>query len=1344
LLQLSPGLVQTGAGENGVLSNGGGAFTDISRNQVNNHNTNNNGIAVSGHSRINIIPPVSESVSDEPPSKRQKDAHSKVAIAGENRDQRDMYNYKSRAITFSVTPVPANENPIAWVLGAIDGVVQDLLSGIPDSDFVLFNIKNRNSPEKEIDISLRQRDQISPDIIFGEIEKVIQSNEKFGLDEITITRHHVANNKGGHVDKKKFALLDSNMYALHKRSCIRIINDGNDCLAHALVVAIARIESSKKAAILRESKNKRQEAADKLCRDANVDLSNGGGRLELEKIQEFLHGYKISVYADGEGRELFYIGTGTGEMGNINLHLENNHYNVITNTKAYFACRYYCEACYSRCDTLNHRCEKSCSRCKHNPICKDEQKIACGDCNRLFNGLQCFQNHKINAPNQKDTACDIQKACTICGTFYMVNGKNQRNHICNERFCQYCSKFVPPDHQCYIKTAEITDEKEYNNSIEKTQFIFYDLETKQTKFDEHTGYVHEANLCVIETACHLCMNEQDLNKECSKCGQRSHTFSGENCIGEFLDYMTTKHSTKNFKKIICVAHNGKSYDTVLVCKYIMTKRHCIPELICVGSKILCMSVAAGRVKFIDSVNFMQMKLKDLPKAFGLNSAIKKGCFPHLFNTDENQNYVGPLPDLKYFLLDTMSTKEKSEIELWHAEMVASNSIFDFQKEFIDYCKMDVTILRMACIEFMKTFQCMVNVQPFVEAITIAGACNLAYRRNFLPADTVGLIPKQGYRRVDTQSDIALQWLVWLEYSMQTEIQHAGRGREKILFGNVRVDGYLEKDGEKIVYEFHGCYFHGCEICMGNQEYTSHGSNSEIRTATLRRLQTESKMKKLKDAGYKVIQMWECTFRKQLESNIEMKEYVTTHPLIPKSKLQVRDAFFGGRTNAIKLHHKVEEGEKMLYYDVCSLYPFINKYKKYPVGHPKVYVGNECPKLENIEGFIHCKILPPKRLFHPVLPAKIQNKLMFVLCVTCAENLNNSECNHNDNQRMLLGTWVSDEVKKAVQMGYKIIEILEVWQYETLTFDPRTNQEGLLSSYINKFLKLKVEASGWPSCVDQTDENSKRLYIADFYARENVQLDYDKIAKNPGIRSVSKICLNCLWGFFGMKPNKTQTTIVSSSRALFDIISKAGVVVVNLVPVNDKKMIVFTKMTEESYMPNKKTNVAIAAYTTAQARLHLYTYLEILNKKVTYFDTDSLIFCVKDDDPEKPKTGVFLGDLTDELETYGKGSYIQEFVSGGPKNYAFSVKTPGSDTLKYSIKVKGMTINSSNDHVLCFNTLKRMVCNNDGPVDISYKHTIHRNKQFCIYTKQMDKKYQVVYTKRRIIEGTFDTVPYGYV
>jgi hypothetical protein len=48
-----------------------------------------------------------------------------------------------------------------------------------------------------------------------------------------------------------------------------------------------------------------------------------------------------------------------------------------------------------------------------------------------------------------------------------------------------------------------------------------------------------------------------------------------------------------------------------------------------------------------------------------------------------------------------------------------------------------------------------------------------------------------------------------------------------------------------------------------------------------------------------------------------------------------------------------------------------------------------------------------------------------------------------------------------------------------------------------------------------------------------------------------------------------------------------------------------------------------------------------------------------DEPPKLETGYYLGDLTDELEKFGSGSYIEEFVSGGPKNYAFPVFSPTS-------------------------------------------------------------------------------------
>jgi hypothetical protein len=60
-------------------------------------------------------------------------------------------------------------------------------------------------------------------------------------------------------------------------------------------------------------------------------------------------------------------------------------------------------------------------------------------------------------------------------------------------------------------------------------------------------------------------------------------------------------------------------------------------------------------------------------------------------------------------------------------------------------------------------------------------------------------------------------------------------------------------------------------------------------------------------------------------------------------------------------------------------------------------------------------------------------------------------------------------------------------------------------------------------------------------------------------------------------------------------------------------------------------------------------------------------------PQKLKRD-YVGDLTNELE-FGSGSYIEEFVSGGTQNYAFSVFSPS--TGKPTTKCKSTTFNYEN-------------------------------------------------------------------
>jgi len=54
-----------------------------------------------------------------------------------------------------------------------------------------------------------------------------------------------------------------------------------------------------------------------------------------------------------------------------------------------------------------------------------------------------------------------------------------------------------------------------------------------------------------------------------------------------------------------------------------------------------------------------------------------------------------------------------------------------------------------------------------------------------------------------------------------------------------------------------------------------------------------------------------------------------------------------------------------------------------------------------------------------------------------------------------------------------------------------------------------------------------------------------------------------------------------------------------------------------------------------------------------------------------------------LEEYGSGSFIDEFVSGDPKIYAFSVICPSTGKRTTKCKVKGVTFNYENLKVVNF-------------------------------------------------------------
>ena len=159
-----------------------------------------------------------------------------------------------------------------------------------------------------------------------------------------------------------------------------------------------------------------------------------------------------------------------------------------------------------------------------------------------------------------------------------------------------------------------------------------------------------------------------------------------------------------------------------------------------------------------------------------------------------------------------------------------------------------------------------------------------------------------------------------------------------------------------------------------------------------------------------------------------------------------------------------------------------------------------------------------------------------MCRSCAIEQNfEDECAHKTAaERALTGTWVMDEVRMAVEKGYKVLEIFEVYEYDVTQYDPQTGQGGLFVEYINNFLKLKTEASGYPSWV-RTPKDEDR-YIDAFYASEGIRLDKVMIRPNATKRGLAKLCLNSMWGKLTERNNRTKT---NGTHKTVQILGDAG-------------------------------------------------------------------------------------------------------------------------------------------------------------------------------------------------------------
>ena len=1059
----------------------------------------------------------------------------------------------------------------------------------------------------------------------------------------------------------------------------------------------------------------------------NAEVPEGPcGLEEVKKFQTYLSSltppFQLKVSCDQTCKPLY---TGPLKMDKdhiLYLLKSNHHYDGITTVKGFFVRSYWCDDCdraFNTDDPAHHSCQgRHCFACGCNP-CPDrfeKASIPCEQCHGLFFGPTCFQEHKSNG------RCEALHTCTTC--FARFN--TEKEHTCWHAKCPNCK--IEDDlrqHKCHIQPVEEEEE-----GGKPPLFVYADIEA-MTLPDRS----FKPNLLCYQT---------------SKPGSTVQTLKGEDCCKEFIKVLSklalvpAGKKKKRERPVTVLFHNLKGFDGVFILKELYQDSRRVINQACMGAKVL--TFKTGSITFKDSLCFLPFPLSAFPNTFGIeNEELKKGYFPHAFNTPENQAYVGSIPPKQYYDPEGMKTKDKETFEKWYDEQVNRGEMYVFEKELIEYCHSDVKLLKAGCEAFVAQFKQEADFNPFERCATIASACNLYWRRSIeegTDAAKIAVRPLRGWHGAQVnQSRAALEWLTFQESQLPKErgerIRHARNGGEKRVKtskGRKHVDGWDKKDNT--VFEFLGCLWHGCPKCYPHKRdlrpsIMPDRSPNEAHRATL------EKLRRLEER-YTVEKIWECEWRSLVCGNPEVKAFV--RGLKWMDPLQPRDAFFGGRMGAVALHHDASDsGEKIFYVDVTSLYPWVNKTCQYPLGHPDIIFNPTLEEFEEYFGLAKVTILPPPGLFHPVLPVRIGEKLTFPLCAACVKEeqkkpllKRSATCHHSREERMLVGTWCTPEIEEARKRGYELIEVHEVWNFEK-------GEGGLFAEYVDAWLKIKTEASGWPK--DCKTEWEKQDFIERFEEKEGIRLDYSKVEPNPGLKATAKLMLNSFWGKFGQRENLPQVQQCTNPDQLYKIIDDDTLEVQNIRFCTEDVIEVVYVNKEDSILPNNRTNVFIAAFTTCWARLKLYSYLHTLGEQVLYYDTDSVIYKWSAGLPKVP-TGDFLGDLKDELN----GDHIVEFVSGGPKNYAYHTAEK-----KTECKVRGFTLNVRGKETLNFNTMRRNILDvleGRKEVEIQQNNPTHFKRDTTLKDVSLvpqKKRYRLVFEKRVIIDpSTKSSLPFGYV
>lgn len=1072
------------------------------------------------------------------------------------------------------------------------------------------------------------------------LDSMMQSDKTFEVGNAIVTVKYIKNISGGGYFQTP---TDINEFIKRKKAIVQVpVTDDNNCFFMCLVYANAetvaeqtRLRRAPKrwGTLAKEERKRNDIETGRLITLADIRIIEKSSMFSIYVLDAHSLTY---LYKSRMNREKKLVCLFVGGLFPVEGHF---HYINPKMMGSLFSKRSYCWECLKALrDITSHPCMKRCLACsKSNCIGVDLAPelvtVSCKKCNRMFYDAQCFANHESYCKNR-----------IMCGTCKEIYSAATTHHKCYEYVCRNCKQDCDRRelHECFIQPT--------NGSSKLCRIRYFDYECYMSEDGIHKVYG-------------IAMADEE-----------SELVKWFDSTSEFRRFFLSDINKK--VQTIYVSHNGSRYDMHFIKKNLLEEGVAVKTKDIVnGHTIVCMMLPRYNVKFIDSVKFIPLALRQFPKTFGFDD-VEKGYFPYTFFSDKTLTYKGPMPGVEHFGFGNMKGKENEQALKWYDEH--KEDIIDIAEMCKEYCIDDVKVLKKGCTIFRDLFLDVSEgkVDPFTKT-TIAGVCLEIYRSMHLKKDTIGIIRNE--------YDLHFKGDMWVKSLEAAGTQFIEKGFTE---EGVNIAG---RDYQDQYYIYMECLDSGCRKCFN--AFTKHPYNLQL----MYQLQHDlwEKVKRLEMKGKKVIIKREC------ESKIK-----------DTSKMTIKVS--GGRTEMIYPYLKPDC--KVKYYDVTSLYPYVLSGKrvdgtplKFPIGHPKCIRTFSVPYEDEVKkyfGFVNCEIEPPNDLFFPVLGSMCNGKFMF--------DLKKKE-----------GTWTTPEIEMAIQKGYRITKLNLIVHFEETS-------EHLFASYIFTFFKLKIIATGWRK-FGIHDPNQRAWFLNEVKRRYGIDITMNDMKEehNAGLYYISKLCLNSLWGKFGQRENFKECKDLFEHARLLDMLKDDTTEVHDVFFHNMKAQTVTYKRRRGFSGQSWSTNMAIACFTTSYARLELYRIINQLGSRVLYMDTDSVVF--KDTGEHDIVTGLFLGELTNELD---EDEWITEWVSTGPKAYAYTTnkgkcvskvkglslsheasKIINMESMKLAVfqnkefRIKPLQFNIHPDH-----TIKTRKW--DGDEGKSFRFTDAKRRKVCISTDEI--------------------------